>query len=113
MSKMLALGMPLREVIAASTSKPAQTLGWGDRIGRLDVGREADICAMALEDVDVLLEDCQTQTRRVRQRLRPVAAWRRGEAAEITTPKAWPNVDYYPTLRPEWDKLLVRDAEAP
>ena len=40
MSKFLAMGLPLEEVIRASTSTPAKAIGWGDRLGRLRVGAE-------------------------------------------------------------------------
>ena len=38
MTKCLALGMDLPSVVRASTIKPAQSIGWGDKIGTLDVG---------------------------------------------------------------------------
>ena len=77
MSKCLRLGMSLRDVVEASTLKPAQVIGWADRIGTLGVGRCADIAVMRLADVDIELEDCQSQLRRISQRLVPVACWAR------------------------------------
>jgi len=43
MSKLLSLGMPLEDVVAAVTSRPARVIGRGDEIGSLDIGRVADL----------------------------------------------------------------------
>jgi dihydroorotase len=58
LSKFLALGMPLEQVIAASTSAPARAMGWDDRLGSLAVGREADVAVLDLVDAPVTLRDC-------------------------------------------------------
>lgn len=49
MSKMLAAGMPLPEVIAASTSRPADTIGRPE-LGRVAIGAEADLAVFALRE---------------------------------------------------------------
>lgn len=49
MSKMLAAGMPLTEVIAASTVRPADTIGRPE-LGRVTVGGEADLAVFALRE---------------------------------------------------------------
>ena len=64
MTRLLHVGMPLNEVIARSTIEPAKCIGWQDRIGTLGVGREADIAVFSVEDVDLALEDCQSQLRK-------------------------------------------------
>lgn len=46
MSKFLHLGMPLDEAVRASTIRPAQAIGWNDRIGSLEVGRTADVAVL-------------------------------------------------------------------
>jgi dihydroorotase len=43
MSKFLALGMPLADVIAAVTARPAAAIGRASTLGRIDVGRIADL----------------------------------------------------------------------
>jgi dihydroorotase len=91
MTRFLYLGMPLADVIAACTVKPAEAIGWGDRIGTLAVGREADITVLDMLECDVELEDCQGQLRPIRQRLVAAAAWRAGVRAKLTKPKCWPN----------------------
>ena len=64
---MLHVGMPLTEVIRAVTSTPAAAIGWGDRIGSLTVGTEADVTVLSLEPYESFMEDCQMQCRPVRQ----------------------------------------------
>jgi dihydroorotase len=49
MSKLLAIGMPLKEIFARSTWTPAQTIGHPE-LGHLSVGAEADISAFRLLD---------------------------------------------------------------
>ncbi|MEO3868785.1 amidohydrolase/deacetylase family metallohydrolase [Nonomuraea sp. B12E4] len=48
MSKLLTLGMPLKDVMAASTWRPAQVLGH-EELGHLSVGAPADIAVFSLE----------------------------------------------------------------
>ena len=72
MSKFLHLGMPLADVIRASTVRPAQAIGWDDRIGSLEVGRAADLAVLALEEGQFTLADSskspETATRRLTAR---------------------------------------------
>jgi dihydroorotase len=69
MSKFLHLGMPLEEVIRASTVRPAQAIGWADRIGSLAVGRPADVAVLALEEGDFVLSDSRRTPETARRRL--------------------------------------------
>ncbi|HWP57815.1 MAG TPA: amidohydrolase/deacetylase family metallohydrolase [Candidatus Acidoferrales bacterium] len=57
MTKFLALGMTLEQVIAACTCHPARALGREDRLGRLEPGREADVAVLELRDEPVTLRD--------------------------------------------------------
>lgn len=86
MTRLLHLGMPLAEVIRRSTIEPARAIGWERKIGSIAVGREADVAVFSLDDVDFDLEDCQSETRRVRQLLVPKAVWRAGEKSVTTQP---------------------------
>ena len=116
MTKCLRLGMSLRDVVEASTLKPAQVIGWDDRIGTLGVGRCADIAVMRMVDVDIELEDCQSQLRRISQRLVPVACWRAGEAVEVTTAESsspFPNPETVERQAEAWSLLHCRDEEPP
>lgn len=113
MAKLLHLGMPLTEVIASSTTKPAAAIGWHDRIGSLGVGREADVCVMSLGEIDVELEDCQGQLRRLSQRIVAEAVWRAGEKVTTTEPIRWPNPEKAEKAKEGWPNLVIRDETLP
>jgi dihydroorotase len=57
MSKLLALGMTLPQVIATVTSNPAKMLGMQDSIGTLQVGLEADISVLEQHSGQFELKD--------------------------------------------------------
>ncbi len=50
LSKFMALGLSLTEVITAATCRPAAILGLQDQIGSLRVGMNADVAVFALEE---------------------------------------------------------------
>ncbi|KAK7481429.1 hypothetical protein BaRGS_00027385 [Batillaria attramentaria] len=91
MTKLLHVGMPLRDVIAAVTSKPAAAIRRSDVLGSLQVGREADITILRLEDCDLELEDSFGETRRIQKRIVPVRVFRAGKEFPITDHSPWPN----------------------
>ncbi len=109
MTRLLSAGLPLSEIIKRCTIIPAKAIGWEDRIGTLGVGREADVTVLSLQPVDLELEDCQSQMRRIQSRLLPEASWRAGEPGEITTPLQWPNPETIAAQKIWWDRLEVRD----
>lgn len=78
MSKLLLLGVPVAEVIAMVTSAPAATLGMTGRVGSLDVGSEADVTVLRVEEGRFDLADSAGDVREARQRLVPVAVVRAG-----------------------------------
>ncbi len=109
MTKMIALGMPLTDVIRASTIAPAEAIGWGDRIGTLGVGREADVAVLSFDETDMELEDTIGQMRPIDRLLVADAVWRAGEPGAITHPDPFPNqkqIDKGKALAP---KAVVRD----
>jgi dihydroorotase len=110
LTRLLHVGMPVTDMIRASTVAPAAAIGWDDRVGTLGVGREADIAVLTVDEIDVDLEDCAGQMRRVRQRIRAAAVWRAGCRAEISEPAAWPNQELFAAEREFWPLLQVRDA---
>jgi dihydroorotase len=57
LTKFLMLGLSLEQVIADCTVNAARAVGWEDRIGNLDVGREADIAVLELLDEATPLRD--------------------------------------------------------
>eukprot|EP01043_Picozoa_sp_COSAG02_P006263 COSAG02_NODE_177_length_31154_cov_32.205152_11_plen_294_part_00 len=112
-TKWMIVGMPLVECIAKTTHIPAQAIGWGDRIGTLGVGRVADIACFEMVDVNVMLEDCQSQLRPCTTRMVCRAVWKDGKPGQLTQPKAWPNPETVALQRPAWEILEVRDETPP
>jgi dihydroorotase len=68
MSKFLALGMPLAEVVAASTIKPAQALGRPD-LGVLKPGAAGDASVLSIEDGEFSLEDVRGKVVKAARRI--------------------------------------------
>jgi dihydroorotase len=79
MTKFLHLGLTLEQVVAACTINPAKVIGWQDRLGSLEVGREADIAVLELIKGPARLRDCVGGEITTNQRI--AARWtiRRGE----------------------------------
>jgi dihydroorotase len=78
MSKLLALGLPLRDLVAMATCNAAAQIGWADELGSLAPGRVADVSVLRLEAQDWTALDSQRQERVLRQRLVPVLTLRAG-----------------------------------
>jgi dihydroorotase len=57
LTKFLALGLNLNQIIARCTINPAHVIGWQDRLGSLEIGREADLAVLELVDGPVKLRD--------------------------------------------------------
>jgi dihydroorotase len=64
MSKLLAAGMPLTEVIAAATSRPAEAIGRTEHCGSLAPGRRADIAILRRHGTELSLFDSYLDERR-------------------------------------------------
>lgn len=79
MTKFLALGLSLDQVIAACTTRPARAIGWQDRLGHLEVGREADIAVLQVVEEPTQLRDCVGGKLTVDQRIASRWTIRRGE----------------------------------
>lgn len=79
MSKHLALGMELVDVIRATTSRPAEVIGSADDLGTLRPGAEADVAVLELRGVDEEITDTEGATRRLSQRLVATNVIRSGE----------------------------------
>jgi dihydroorotase len=79
LTKFLHLGLSLEQVVAACTINPARVIGWQDRLGNLEIGREADIAVLQFVDEPTKLRDCVGGEWNVNRRL--AARWtiRRGE----------------------------------
>ena len=57
MTKFLPLGLSLEQIIANCTINAARAVGWQDRIGSLEVGREADIAVLQVVNEPTKLRD--------------------------------------------------------
>jgi dihydroorotase len=79
MSKLLYLGMPLPEVIRATTYNPAKVMGLQDRVGRLLPGMEADITLLRLVTGKRELQDARGRTRLANRYLEAVSVCKRGQ----------------------------------
>ncbi|TMD19204.1 MAG: amidohydrolase/deacetylase family metallohydrolase [Chloroflexi bacterium] len=78
MSKMLAVGMPLKEVIEATTSRAAKAINRESSIGSLVVGRVADIAVLEKRNGEVQLTDTFGNTRTADRQLMARATIRAG-----------------------------------
>lgn len=78
MSKLLYLGMPIHDIIRASTKRPAEVLGIGDRFGTLRPGRQADITLLRLESGAFELYDVEGKARTARKRFAPISVFKKG-----------------------------------
>jgi dihydroorotase len=57
LTKFLPLGLSFEEIIAKCTVDAARVVGWQDRIGSLEVEREADIAVLQVVDEPIKLRD--------------------------------------------------------
>jgi dihydroorotase len=78
MSKILALGLPLVDVVAMATVQTARNIGRSDVYGTLDVGRDAEVSVLRLVDGPANLTDGYERIEAT-QRLVPVGCVRGGE----------------------------------
>jgi dihydroorotase len=79
MSKFLALGLDLKEVIEMTTIKPARALSIDDKKGSLKPGMDADVSILELLSGVWKLEDSEQQTIKVTRLLAPVMAIKLGQ----------------------------------
>lgn len=90
MSKLLALGIPLADVVAMSTSRPAAVLGIDDETGTLAVGYDADITLLELADGDFIFRDVTGGVQKGTKAFRPVSTVRSGEVMPVDYgPRPW------------------------
>ena len=113
MSKLLHVGMPMVDVIKATTITPAKAIGKSSVIGSLGVGRDADITILKLEPYGVVLEDTGGQVRIPKDILSPVAVWRSGLSYPVTKPPCLPNKPVWKSLTSDYNTLVVKDEQKP
>lgn len=78
MSKFLALGVPLEQVIAMATSRPAKIIDRVPLLGTLCIGAPADVAILDLVEGPVTFVDTKGHERRGTRHLRPVQTVRAG-----------------------------------
>jgi dihydroorotase len=86
MSELLALEVPLIEVIAMATQHAAIMLGRENEIGSLAVGMPAELSAMRLIEGDFTLIDSERQTHPAKQVLHPEFALRGSKLYRANSP---------------------------
>jgi dihydroorotase len=82
LTKFLPLGLSLEQIIANCTINAARVVGWQDRIGSLEVGREADIAVLQFLDDPVTLRDSVGAEKLHRRRIAAKWTVRAGEVFE-------------------------------
>ena len=106
--------MPLTEIIRSTTITPAKAYGLAETIGSLDIGKEADITVLRIDDCDIMMEDCQAQIRNLKKRIVPVAVWRAGIRYPVTRSEPWPNMESRKKVISEWyTSLVLKDEKEP
>lgn len=86
MTELLALGVPLAELVRMTTANAATMLGLEAEMGALSVGMPADLSVMRLIEGDWNLVDSERATHRARQLLHPEFAIRGGKMYRADSP---------------------------
>ena len=79
MTRFLGLGFTLAQVVTMCTTNPAQAIGQGHRLGRLQEGRPADISVLEMRDGDWVVYDVLGASLRVTKALVPFVTVKRGQ----------------------------------
>ena len=82
MTRFLAMGFTLDQVVAMSTLNPAMSLNETDRLGSLGVGMQADISVLDIKDGNWIVYDVVGGSRTIDKAVIPVLAVKRGEVFE-------------------------------
>ena len=90
MTRFLAMGFTMDQVVTMSTLNPAKAIGEDGRLGSLQVGKQADISVIRIEEGDWLLYDVLGDSRRHDKAVVPVVTVKRGEVFEAGWgPRPW------------------------
>jgi len=102
LSKFLSLGLPVHDVIARATTRPAAAIGRPE-LGTLRAGAPADIALFRLDEDDAPLFDVLMQPRPGTARLINTATYAGGSLLPRTAerpPAPWVSIDFPPAQRP-------------
>jgi dihydroorotase len=86
MTKLLALGLPLAEIIATVTANPAKMVGMADKIGSLQPGMEADVSVLDLLDGSFELRDNAGDSMISPHMIMPAFALKAGRRFDVVSP---------------------------
>jgi dihydroorotase len=86
MTELVALGVPLVEVVRMATENAAIMLGLDSEMGALSVGMPADLSAMRIVEGDWTLVDSEQVTHKARQLIHPEFALRAGKLHRADSP---------------------------
>jgi dihydroorotase len=90
MGRFLGLGFTLEQVITMCTANPARAIGEQDRLGNLQVGRQADISVLELRHGDWVVYDTIGDSVRIDHAVVPVLSVKRGQVFEAEWgPRPW------------------------
>jgi len=90
MTRFLAMGFTLDQVVTMCTVNPAKALGEEERLGTLGIGRQADISVLDLKEGDWVVYDVLGRSLRVDQAVVPVLTVKKGEVFEADWgPRPW------------------------
>ncbi|MFB3119078.1 MAG: amidohydrolase family protein, partial [Stenotrophomonas maltophilia] len=90
MTRFLAMGFTLDQVVEQCTINPARALGEQDRLGSLAVGKQADISVLEIKEGDWVVYDVLGGSRKVDRAVVPVLAVKKGQVFESGWgPRTW------------------------
>ena len=90
MTRFLAMGFTLEQIVTMCTANPAKAIGEQDRLGSLVVGRQADISVLQVNDGDWVVYDVLGASLRVDKAVVPALTVKRGQVFEPDWgPHAW------------------------
>ena len=90
MTRFLAMGFTMDQVVTMSTLNPAKATGEDGRLGSLQVGKQADISVIRIEEGDWLLYDVLGDSRRHDKAVVPVVTVKKGQVFEAGWgPRPW------------------------
>ena len=79
MTRFLALGFTLPQVVTMCTANPAKAIGAEQRLGKLEVGRQADVSVLDLQDGDWMVYDILGSGLRANRAFTPHVTLKRGQ----------------------------------
>ena len=90
MTRFLAMEFTMDQVVAMSTINPANAIGEGGRLGTLEVGRQADISVLDIEEGDWVVHDVVGGSKKTEKAVVPVLTVKRGQVFEAGWgPRSW------------------------